>query len=191
MTGFEYFFGFFGLLLGLTVAEVASKLANAIDSHAERPIGLLTSMLAAFVILDIASFWIWTWPMREIIDVTWGSVLLALIVALSYFLSASLIFPRTPDWPSYDVHYWARKRYVLTGIIFANIFLVGVPLTFRSPQWNDVWLFVMMGIYWIPLIALWFSRSRRVDLVLLTVLILQFVLDATNILPDSQWVNDI
>ena len=39
---FEYFFSFFGLLLGLTVAEVAVHLADAIEPYRKRPISLLT-----------------------------------------------------------------------------------------------------------------------------------------------------
>ena len=58
MSEFEYFFSFYGLLLGLTVAEVAVGFANAIDAHKQRPIGRLTPLLAILAIttwMSIAS----------------------------------------------------------------------------------------------------------------------------------------
>ena len=43
MTEFEFLFSVFGLLIGLTLIEIAIKFADAIDAHHRRPIGLLDS----------------------------------------------------------------------------------------------------------------------------------------------------
>ena len=190
MDEFSYFFSFFGLILGLTLAEVASKFADAIDAHRRRPIGLLTPLLAAFVLFDIASFWIWTWSMRSSVHVTWGLLMGALSVSIAYFLSASLIFPRSAgEWTSLDDHYWQRKRQVLAGVLFANLTLIGILLSRALPEWTDGWFFFWQGLYYVPLAALWFSRSKRVDLILLTFLVIQYQLPYTGIFPGSQWGN--
>ncbi len=47
----EFFFSSFGLLLGLTVVEVGTKLADAIGVRRRIPLGTLTPMLAMFGLL--------------------------------------------------------------------------------------------------------------------------------------------
>ena len=59
MTGFELYFSFFGLLLGLSVAQVANGIGHAVVARKTITLGVLTPLLAVFVLLDIASFWVW------------------------------------------------------------------------------------------------------------------------------------
>ena len=192
MDEFSYFFSFFGLILGLTIAEVASKFADAIDAHGRRPIGILTPLLAAFVLCDISSFWLWTWSMRAMIHVGWGLVMGALLVSMAYFLSASLIFPRSEgEWASLDEHYWQRKRQVLAGITLANLAVLLVMLSRVVPAWTDTWAFFWMGIYFIPLASLWISRSKRVNIAILVVLLLQYQMIYAGLFPHSRWGNAI
>lgn len=122
MNDFEFLADFFGVLLGLVIAQVASRLAEAIDEHRERPLGLLTPLLAAFVLCDVTGFWLWIWSARDVITVSWTSVFLSTLLAIAYFLAAGVMFPRAPGrWASYDEHYWARKRLVLGGIFAVNV----------------------------------------------------------------------
>src|SRR4051794_12173839 len=51
MTEFEFLFSVFGLLIGLTLVEIAIKFADAVDAHSRRPIGVLTPLLALFVLV--------------------------------------------------------------------------------------------------------------------------------------------
>lgn len=188
MTEFEFFFAFFGLIFGLIVAEVAIKFADAIDGHAHRPIGILSPMLALFVLCDVTSYWIFIWSIRDAIYISFGTVISALAVAISYFLSAGLIFPRSEKgWATLDEHYWARKRYVLSGIIFASLLLVGFQMTRTMPRLDDVWFFVWQAAYYGPIAILWFSRNRRVNIAALVVLVCYYPFDALNIMPDSAW----
>lgn len=55
MSPFEFFFGFYGLVLGLSVAAVATRLATSIQQRRTVRIGKLTPLLAGFFGLDIAS----------------------------------------------------------------------------------------------------------------------------------------
>jgi len=89
-------------------------------------------------------------------------VTLALAVAIAYFLSAALIFPRSEKgWATLDEHFWARKRYVLTGILFASFLQVGILMTRFLPRLDDFWFFFWQAAYYAPIAVLWFSRSRR------------------------------
>jgi len=188
MSEFEFFFAFFGLIFGLIVAEVAIKFADAIDAHAHRPIGLMSPMLALFVLCDVTGYWIFIWSIRDAIYISFGTVTLALAVAIAYFLSAALIFPRSEKgWATLDEHFWARKRYVLTGILFASFLQVGILMTRFLPRLDDFWFFFWQAAYYAPIAVLWFSRSRRANIAALAILVAYYPFDALNVFPDSAW----
>jgi hypothetical protein len=190
MGDFEFLAGFYGILLGLIVAEVAVKLADAIDSHARRPIGWLTPMLAVIVLFDVTSFWMWLWSLRTVLEVTWPTTILSTALGITYFLAACLVFPRTPgDWPDLDAHYWARKRWVIGGLVGINALVLAGNLSRLLPAWNDIWFYYWQGAYFAPLIALLFTRKRGWDIFLLTLFILYWVLGAMDVIPDSDWAN--
>jgi hypothetical protein len=121
MSDFEFLFSVFGLLIGLTFIEIAIKFADAIDAHSRRPMGVLTPLLALFVMVDVAGYWLFSWSIRELLHVRWRTVFVGLTVALIYYLSASMIFPRSEgEWKTLDEHYWARKRLVIGGILLVE-----------------------------------------------------------------------
>lgn len=188
MSDFEFFFTFFGLLLGLTVVEVATKFADAIDGHKRRPIGLLTPLLAIFVLLDISSFWLFTWSARDIIRIDWPTIFVALTLAITYFLSAALIFPRADgDWNSLDEHFWARRRFVLGGVLSANLILHLLLFTRAMPSITEHWFFIHKFIYFGPVIWAWKTKKRRAVIVALVLAIGSFALEYSNVLPTSDW----
>ena len=176
------------MIFGLIVAEVAIKFADAIDGHTHRPVGILSPMLAAFVLCDVTGFWIFIWSIRDAVYISFGTVISALAVAMGYFLSAALIFPRgEKGWATIDEHYWARKRYVLVGVVFASCMLIGIQMTRSVPRLDDFWFFFWQVIYFGPIAVLWFSRNRRVNIAALAVLVCYYPFDALNVLPDSAW----
>jgi hypothetical protein len=192
MTDFEYFFTFFGLLLGLTVVEVTVKLADAIDAHRRRPMGVLTPLLALFVLLDISSFWMFAWSARDIIQINWSTLLVALFMAVVYFLSAALIFPRSDgEWTTLDEHFWARRRLVLSGLIVVNLTLLALQLSRTLPALNDYWFFFYQAIYYAPLLWMWFARSRRMVIVALLCGVGGYLLAYSDLLPTSQWGDNL
>jgi len=171
---FEYYIAFYGLLLGLSVAEVASKFLNAIGARRALTIGWLTPVLAIFIFLDITSFWIYAWSARDALTINWGTMFMGLIVALSYYFAAGLAFPRDiSEWSDLDEYYWEHKRIVLGGILVAN--LISFTVTFmnrRAPLDFAFWF--NQSTYYPPLIALFFTRRRLVDLVLFGILIIGY-----------------
>lgn len=188
MNDFEFLAGFFGVLLGLIIAQVAGKLADAIDEHRERPVGVLTSLLAAFVLCDVTGFWLWIWSAREVITVSWQSVILSTALAIIYYLAAALMFPRVPGrWANYDEHYWARKRLVLGGILGVSVVTLAGQLARRLPEVNDFWFYPYQVGYYLPLTALLFTRRRWQDVALLSWLLLAYVISGFDLLPSSRW----
>jgi len=192
MDDFSFLSGLFGILFGLIVAEIATKFADAIDLHHRRPIGLLTPLLACVVLMDAAGFWIWFWSLRSVVTVHWHTVFIGLIVAVIYFLAASLVFPRgNGDWASLDQHYWSRKRLVVGGLLLVDGTFFTWQFTRVQPAWNDWWLYFYIAPYFGGFIGLLISRSRRVDLALLVILIASLISSGLDLFPGSQWGNEL
>ena len=177
MSGFELYFSFFGLLLGLSVAQVANGIGHAVVARKTITLGVLTPLLAVFVLLDIASFWVWAWGARDVVEVTYASINLGLIVTLAYYMATVLLFPLpSGTWDKLDEHYWSNKRLVILGVMLANSVVVGHGLLTRPELLTLPRFWLLQPIYWIPITVLLFSRERVVDLVSLGVLIAGYLL---------------
>lgn len=164
MSAFEFFFSFYGLLLGLSVAVIATGLASSIQHRKRIRIGWKTPMLALFVALDIASFWDAAWTNFQHLPFSYGLLVAGLTVALVYFIAASLVFPHEiEDGLSLDDHFWANKRVVLLLLVAANTLgvLVSVPanLARDGGQFLIASYAVSMGLYYLLVIPAAFARK--------------------------------
>ena len=67
MIMFEYVFTLFGLLLGLSLAEILRGLGRVLRTNKPLHVGWLTPLLGLILMLDLASFWSGAWQMRAAI----------------------------------------------------------------------------------------------------------------------------
>jgi hypothetical protein len=129
VSAFEFFFSFFGLILGLSVVEVMTGVARVLKRRKRIQVGYVTPLMAALLLLDLASFWSNTWGMMQDIQISLGLLVVGVMVAGVYFLAASLVFPEDMDeWPSLDAFYDSHKRWVVGGVWLANM-LSGIAFT--------------------------------------------------------------
>ena len=136
MSAFEFFFSFYGLLLGLSLAVIATGAATAIQHRHKIRIGWLTPLLAVFVVLDVASFWDFAWTTFRDTPFSYGLLVASMVVAVVYFIAASLVFPhQIEDGQSLDDHFWANRKVVLLLTAAANILalLVALPIMAGKP----------------------------------------------------------
>lgn len=139
MSPFEFFFSFYGLLLGFSVAVVATGLVLAIQHRKTVRIGWLTPMLAVFVGLDIASFWDQAWTNFQHLPFSYGLLVAGLVIAVTYFIAASMVFPlKLDEVGSLDDHFWANKRIVLLLLILANMLGVAASLAANFGRENGM-----------------------------------------------------
>ncbi len=130
MTDFEFVFVLYALVLGLSMVELLAGLGRAMEykfardaEHREFTIGWLTPLLAVFVMLDLISFWLFAWTIRELITVTSATITGVTAFAASYYLAARLVFPSDPEaFTDLDVHFY-RVRRVVMGILIALVFV--------------------------------------------------------------------
>lgn len=124
MSAFEFIFALFGLLLGLSLTEILSGLARAIQMRLQpgstARIGWLTPMLGLFVILDLLSFWQAAWVSRNVVIVSGDGLMAVTAFAGAYYLAASLVFPRgvIGDDIDFDAHFF-RVRGIIIGVMLA------------------------------------------------------------------------
>src|SRR5574338_601952 len=50
-----------------------------------RAVGVLTPLLALFVIIDVSGCWLFTWSLRGLLQVRWRVVFVGLAVAMIYY----------------------------------------------------------------------------------------------------------
>lgn len=185
MSAFEFYLAFYGLLLGLSVAELASGFLDAIGARQRIKFGWLTPLLGIFIFFDITSFWITVWGIRDSVAVNWATMFGALVVALIYYLAAGLVFPRqVAEWPDLNEHYWRNKRYIAGGIIVANAMQFVAAILIR-PLVLDFSFWFGQLTYWPMILVLPFSKNGKLDIALLLIMIAGYL--ANVVLPTS-WI---
>ena len=128
MDPFDYFFGFYSIVLGLSVVELLVGVARTIESRQVRKASRLTLLLALFVLLDLSSYWLQAWLLYRNAPLSMAVITHGLVAAGSYFVAAYLIFPRTAKLKrgeKRDDHFWATRRWVFGAVLLSNVLMVG------------------------------------------------------------------
>jgi hypothetical protein len=172
MTAFEFVFSLFGLLLGLSLAEVIGGFGRTLKVRGKIRIGWLTPLLGLILIVDLVSFWEAAWEQRDSIPVSFPSMLYGALMACIYYLAASLVFPDRPEeLTDLDSHFFAHKRQVIAGILCANLMMLGGRFLLHAGMFHSIWfpiIFVTLDATWIAAI---FARGRAANTVMLLVML--------------------
>lgn len=154
MSTFEFFFSFYGLVLGLSVVELVRGAARMVDEGHRLKVGWLTPILATFLALDVTTFWGTTWVLfREAPD-RYVVFVLALIISSLFYLATYLTFPHElEDGQDLDEHYWLRRRLILSSVLLANFLVFAIGMTLAAINdvaipgraWVSVGLFFTVG----------------------------------------------
>jgi hypothetical protein len=146
MSAFEFFFSFYGLLLGLSVAELVGGFSRVLHERHRVRFGWLTPLLALFVALDLATFWNQAWVFFRGAPFNPALLFVGLVIAATFYVAASVTFPRVTAEGvetriDLDDHFWAQRRLVFGCVLAANAMvwvLLGL-LAFTDPAWAAVW----------------------------------------------------
>jgi hypothetical protein len=173
MTVFEYVFSLYSLLFGLALAQVFGGFGNTLQERHKLKVGWLTPLLGLFVIVDLTSFWEIGWELRGMSGRPYFLYLLAgVLLAGAYYLAARLVFPRNfAEWPNFDDYYFRHKQWVIGGILLCNVVAAAV-LTAMGSRFVHLPLgFANDLIYFVVLVSLLATRNKRVNIVLLVVML--------------------
>lgn len=190
MSPFELVFAVYGLLLGLSIAEVLGGFSRTLKlKRGAKPVrvGWLTPLLGILVVLDLTTFWLIAWEARDQISANYLTLLGVLAIVGTYYLAATLIFPDDPaEWPDFDEWYDRQNRMVIGGLLAANvgswIGQIGLEISAPTPDEELVMRDGEMVVVWAGvlvfalLIALLKVKSRKWNIALLaTVIVLLLV----------------
>ncbi|MDO9608831.1 MAG: hypothetical protein Q7J26_09935 [Brevundimonas sp.] len=133
MSAFEFFFSFYGLLLGLSVAELVGGFARVLHEKRRIRFGWLTPLLALFVAIDIATFWNQAWVIFRGAPFNTFVLLVSLSIAATFYVAASVTFPRVSaeggdERIDLDDHFWAHRRLVFSCILAANLIVAVIVI---------------------------------------------------------------
>ena len=179
MTNFEFVFSLFGLLLGLSLAEVLGGFGRAVQKRGKVRIGWLTPLLGLIVLLDVSSFWLVAWAMRDSIPSQYFPMLCGLMICGLYYLVATLVFPHDLDeWPDLDPYYFAHKWQVIGGAIGCNALALAAELALGINPLATVHVQLSVALFLASAAALVLARGKRANLALLVFMALQYPVGA-------------
>ena len=187
MTDFEFVFILYGLILGLSLAAILSGLGRALEfefatdasaKDSDFVIGSLTPLMAVFVMLDLMSFWMFAWAVRNYIEVNPPTLVSVAAFASGYFLTARLVFPERPEtFKNLNAHYFRTSR-TIYGILIAMVVTQWIYLASISELRDAIFSFqpIALTLLLISLMAIaiiW--RNRHVQAVILVALIVRYL----------------
>ncbi|KTE21809.1 hypothetical protein ATE67_03905 [Sphingopyxis sp. H050] len=179
MSGFEFIFSLFGLILGLALAEGLGGLSRALKASHKVRIGWPTALLGLFVSCDVVTFWMYGWSMRDTLPLSWPVLFGGFIVTAIYFVSASLVFPDDPEaWDDLNAHFDRHRRKVLGGIFLCNVALIASVIWLAAlPPLDLRRIVITWSFFPVALLAIW-TKDRRVVCACLIWLIATYPLSA-------------
>ena len=164
---FDFLFGFYGLLLGLAVAEIAAGFSRAWDSRRRQKLGLIGPLFGAVLLLDLLTYWLSAWEHRGVEAVTFEVAFIAAIAALLYYFAATQVFPKEGQAESLDDHIMDHRKAVVFCVIASNLttFLPAFLEEVTTLHQLDAATLALWGglnsIYYGLLVAAGWLRSRR------------------------------
>ncbi|MEO0908647.1 MAG: hypothetical protein AAFY07_14110 [Pseudomonadota bacterium] len=184
MTAFEFVFVIYALILGLSMVELLAGLGRTLEykfarnaQHKAFSIGWLTPLFGVFVLLDLISFWVFAWRVRDLISVSTAMVTGVTAFAACYYLAARLVFPSEPEgFTDLDDHFYRVRRVVL-GILIVLVFAQWIYLHSQVDLWA---LITPLSLTTTALLiglmaAAMITRSDWVNITLLAVLNLRYL----------------
>lgn len=181
---FGFMFGFYGLLLGLAVAEVASGFSRAYDERKSRGLGVVAPLFGTLLLVDLITFWMNAWAYRELPKISYLAAFAVALVALLYYFAATQVFPKATEKDTLDNHIMEHRRVVVFCVLTSNLITQIPPATlaFTTP-WplSDIALWAGLNLtYYALLCTAALAKSKTVVAAAVTAAIL-FVVGATAI----------
>jgi hypothetical protein len=138
MSAFEALFAFYGLLLGLAIAAVASGFGEQLRRRRVRPVGWLVPLLGVYVLLTATHQWLSFWDARDELTMRPAHLFMALAMALPYIFVAQVMFPASDDdIADGDAHYLADRRIFLGVLMLPPAFSLAFNLAVNPAIFTD------------------------------------------------------
>ena len=117
MSGFEYIFTFYGLLLGLAVANATSNVAEMWRSSGSVKVGLAPPLLCLFILLSAAQGWTSFWASHDSLTMTPTALLMCIGMAVPYIFVSHGMTPAREGSASFEDFYIHHRRTLMVVLV--------------------------------------------------------------------------
>src|SRR5688572_26793491 len=129
MSQFEFFMTFYGLLLGLAVAELLLGFANLLREPVRPKLGLLTPLMGAQFLVQIMTTFFDAFTKLQGVGIDFAGLALPTLIGLLFFFGAVIVVPRrAEDWASLDDYFFRQRRLTVTVLIGATVATMAIEL---------------------------------------------------------------
>ena len=184
---FSFFFAFYGLILGLAVAELLGGFAGMVRAHALKKLEAQTALVALFTFVLIIATWVDAFKMSQGITLDFGDLWAPILLATFYYLAAAVIFPHDPGQYAHLRAYFAARRRFVIGMLFAAEIVDAITdraffidMYRHNPPFFWGWLLPYNTAIKGCFLALFLVRGRRATIALLIVQLLLFLVPYWN-----------
>lgn len=150
MDSFDYLFTFYGLLLGIAIANVAIGFADMWRDCAKIRVGTCPPLLACLVLLGGMNAWIQIWHAHDKVTVNAWQMLAAVAIALPYVFISRAMFPGQGEEAeeSLEEHY-LRHRGLLLVLLAVPVVMQTISKAYldgiQDVGWEHLWLVVRIA----------------------------------------------
>ena len=162
MGSFDYLFSFYGLLLGIAVANVAIGFADMWRDCERISVGTCPPLVASSVLLGGMNVWMQMWLARPHAVVNGIQMLAAAAISLPYVFVSRAIFPGQESAPerSLEEHYLRHRKLILILLVIPTSISVATHVVlddFSYRNWEIVWVAARIAL---PIALLFFPQRR-------------------------------
>jgi hypothetical protein len=162
INSFDYLFSFYGLLLGIAVANVAIGFADMWRDCERIRVGTCPPLVASSVLLGGMNVWLQMWLARSHVTVDGIQMLVAAAIALPYVFVSRAIFPGREAEPesSLEEHYLRHRKLILILLTIPTVFSVSSHVLidgFRYRAWEVWWVIARIAL---PMLLIPFGERK-------------------------------
>ena len=197
MDKFSFIFGFYGLMLGLAVAEILSSLAGLARHHRLRDLYLPALLLSAFVFLIICVTWIDAFDTLNDAPLSLQGLWAPIATATCYFLAAAMVLPRDrPDQDQLETYFHRRKAFVALMLMAAEVFISFSFAGRYERAFHDrpatfwLWYVPYKIVIFASFYALYRATSRRGNLLAIATLFAIFFIPYWSFGAFPDWIHN-
>ena len=173
MSDFEYIVGFYALLLGLAVANVAVGFADMWRDRERVHIGWCPPLLAGIVLLGAMNTWLSTWVTHQAVKVDAWQMIAALFICLPYVFVSRAMTPPDNSNLGLEEHFLKSRIAILLALALPPVFTFWTKIRldhFHYAAIQEVWLLARFVLP-VALMAMPSVMAQRFGLALLNILL--------------------
>lgn len=125
MSQFEFFMVFYGLVIGLAVAELLLGFSGLLRHRARPALGLLTPLLGVLMFLQLLALFIDAWVSLKDVQINMLGLAVPTLIGMCAFAASTLVVPKDPtEWTDLDEYAFRTRRWTIGLLFVANLLIL-------------------------------------------------------------------